>query len=332
MNRSIHLQNRPEGRPQASDFNLKEVEMPTPEEGQILLETRYISVDPYLRGRMVDAKSYIPPFKLHEPITSGIIAQVKESKHPDYKTGDFVNGMLAWKEFQVSVGKGLTKVDPDQAPLSAYLGILGMTGLTAYFGLTSIGKPKAGETLLVTGAAGAVGSVVGQLGKILDCKVVGIAGSDAKIELITGKFGFDAGINYKTTDDMEQAIAKACPDGVDVFFDNVGGSIFDAVMAHTTQNARVVLCGAIADYNKTETPTGPRVNNTIIKNSILMQGFIVGNYQDEFPEGIQKLAGWLQEGKLDYEETLVEGFENTPQAFIDLFDGKNTGKMVVKVT
>ena len=331
MNRAIHLQNRPTGRPALSDFKFVEEEKPAPGEGQILLETKYISVDPYLRGRMIDAKSYIPPFELHKPITSGIIAEVKESKHPDFKKGDFVNGMLAWKEFQVSNGKGLIKVDPDQAPLSAYLGILGMTGLTAYFGLTDIGKPKAGETILVTGAAGAVGSVVGQLGKIFECKVVGIAGSDDKIDLITSDFGFDAGINYKTTDDMKAAVAEACPDGVDVFFDNVGGSIFDAVMANTNRGARVVLCGAIADYNKTETPTGPRVNSTLIKNSILMQGFTVGNYQSEFQKGIQKLAGWLKEAKLNYEETIVEGFEHTPQAFLDLFDGKNTGKMVVKI-
>ncbi|MCC4213275.1 NADP-dependent oxidoreductase [Leeuwenhoekiella parthenopeia] len=331
MNRAIYLQNRPTGRPALSDFKFVEEEKPAPGEGQILLETKYISVDPYLRGRMIDAKSYIPPFELHKPITSGIIAEVKESKHPDFKAGDFVNGMLAWKEFQVSDGKRLTKVDPDQAPLSAYLGILGMTGLTAYFGLTDIGKPKAGETILVTGAAGAVGSVVGQLGKIFECKVVGIAGSDDKIDLITSDFGFDAGINYKTTDDMTAAVAEACPDGVDVFFDNVGGSIFDAVMANTNRGARVVLCGAIADYNKTETPTGPRVNSTLIKNSILMQGFTVGNYQSEFQKGIQKLAGWLKEDKLNYEETIVEGFEHTPQAFLDLFDGKNTGKMVVKI-
>ncbi|WP_442846091.1 NADP-dependent oxidoreductase [Leeuwenhoekiella sp. H156] len=331
MNRAIHLQNRPTGRPALSDFKFVEEEKPAPGEGQILLETKYISVDPYLRGRMIDAKSYIPPFELHKPITSGIIAEVKESKHPDFKEGDFVNGMLAWKEFQVSDGKRLTKVDPDQAPLSAYLGILGMTGLTAYFGLTDIGKPKSGETILVTGAAGAVGSVVGQLGKIFECKVVGIAGSDDKIDLITSDFGFDAGINYKTTDDMKAAVAEACPGGVDVFFDNVGGSIFDAVMANTNRGARVVLCGAIADYNKTETPTGPRVNSTLIKNSILMQGFTVGNYQSEFQKGIQKLAGWLKEDKLNYEETIVEGFEHTPQAFLDLFDGKNTGKMVVKI-
>ena len=331
MNRAIHLQNRPTGRPALSDFKFVEEEKPAPGEGQILMETKYISVDPYLRGRMIDAKSYIPPFELHKPITSGIIAEVKESKHPDFKKGDFVNGMLAWKEFQVSNGKGLIKVDPDQAPLSAYLGILGMTGLTAYFGLTDIGKPKAGETILITGAAGAVGSVVGQLGKIFECKVVGIAGSDDKIDVITSNFGFDAGINYKTTDDMKAAVAEACPDGVDVFFDNVGGSIFDAVMDNTNRGARVVLCGAIADYNKTETPTGPRVNTTLIKNSILMQGFTVGNYESEFQQGIQKLAGWLKENNLNYEETIVEGFENTPQAFLDLFDGKNTGKMVVKI-
>ena len=331
MNKIINLKNRPTGRPDLSDFEFTEEEKPTPKEGQILIETKYVSVDPYLRGRMVDAKSYIPPFKLNEPITSGIIAEVVESKHENFKKGDFVSGMLAWKEFQVSDGKGLNKVDPNQAPLSAYLGILGMTGLTAYFGLNRIGKPKEGDTLLVTGAAGAVGTVVGQIGKIMGCKVIGVAGTDEKVSMLKDKFGYDTAINYKKTSDMQAALAEAAPEGIDVFFDNVGGSIFDAALANIARDARVILCGAIADYNKTETPTGPRVNTAIIKNSVLMQGFTVGNYQNDFPEGIQKLAGWLQEGKLEYEETIVEGFDTIPQAFLDLFDGKNTGKMVVKV-
>ncbi|MGB5943343.1 MAG: NADP-dependent oxidoreductase [Leeuwenhoekiella sp.] len=331
MNKVINLKNRPTGRPELSDFEFTEEPKPSPEEGDILLETKYVSVDPYLRGRMIDQKSYIPPFKLNKPIASHIVAEVVESKNENFKKGDFVSGMLAWKQTQVSDGKGLNKVDPDEAPLSAYLGILGMTGLTAYFGLTDIGKPKEGDTLVVTGAAGAVGSVVGQIGKIKGCKVIGTAGSDEKVAMLKEKFGFNIGINYKTTSDMQSAIADAAPNGVDVFYDNVGSTTFDAVMSNIARDARVVLCGAIADYNSTEKPTGPRLNTTLIKNSVLMQGFTVGNYQDRFQEGIQQLATWLREGKLEYEETIVEGFDTIPQAFIDLFDGKNKGKMVVKV-
>ncbi|MGO4911788.1 NADP-dependent oxidoreductase [Leeuwenhoekiella sp. W20_SRS_FM14] len=331
MNKVIRLKNRPEGTPQTSDFEFVTEDTPSPKQNEILLAARYVSVDPYLRGRMMDQKSYIEPFKLNEPIVSGIIAEVIESKNENFKKGDFVNGMLAWKEIQTSTGEGLSKVDPDKAPLSTYLGVLGLTGLTAYFGLMKLGMPKEGDTLVVSGAAGAVGTIVGQIGKINGCKVIGIAGSDEKVEMLKSKFGYDVAINYNTTSDMNAAIAEAAPNGVNVFFDNVGGPIFDAVMANIARNAHVVLCGAIADYNKTETPTGPRVNTAIIKNSVTMSGFTLGDFRSDFPEGVQKLAGWLSSGKLEYEETIVEGFDNIPQAFLDLFDGKNKGKMVVKI-
>ncbi|MFI8379965.1 NADP-dependent oxidoreductase [Leeuwenhoekiella sp. NPDC079379] len=331
MNKVIKLKNRPEGTPQISDFEFETEDTPSPKQNEILLEARYVSVDPYLRGRMMDQKSYIEPFKLNEPIVSGIIAEVIESNNKNFKKGDFVNGMLAWKEVQTSTGEGLSKVDPDKAPLSAYLGVLGLTGLTAYFGLMKLGMPKEGDTLVVTGAAGAVGTIVGQIGKINGCKVIGVAGSDEKVEMLKSKFGYDVAINYNTTSDMNAAIAEAAPNGVNVFFDNVGGPIFDAVMANIARNAHVVLCGAIADYNKKEIPTGPRVNTAIIKNSVTMSGFTLGDFRSDFPEGVQKLAGWLSSGKLEYEETIVEGFDNIPQAFLDLFDGKNKGKMVVKI-
>ncbi|WP_028374796.1 NADP-dependent oxidoreductase [Leeuwenhoekiella sp. MAR_2009_132] len=331
MNKVIRLKNRPEGTPQTSDFEFVTEDTPSPKQNEILLAARYVSVDPYLRGRMMDQKSYIEPFKLNEPIVSGIIAEVIDSKNENFKKGDFVNGMLSWKEIQTSTGEGLSKVDPDKAPLSTYLGVLGLTGLTAYFGLMKLGMPKEGDTLVVSGAAGAVGTIVGQIGKINGCKVIGIAGSDEKVEMLKSKFGYDVAINYNTTSDMNAAIAEAAPNGVNVFFDNVGGPIFDAVMANIARNAHVVLCGAIADYNKTETPTGPRVNTAIIKNSVTMSGFTLGDFRSDFPEGVQKLAGWLSSGKLEYEETIVEGFDNIPQAFLDLFDGKNKGKMVVKI-
>mgnify|MGYP003630264683 CR=1 FL=1 len=332
MTKTILLKNRPEGKPSMSDFEFKTEESEnTVNQGELLLETKYVSVDPYLRGRMSDAKSYVPPFQLNKPIQSGVIAKVLESKNDKFKAGDFVSGMLNWQTIQISNGEGLTKVDPSKAPLSAYLGILGMTGLTAYTGLTEIGKPKAGETLVVSGAAGAVGSVVGQIGKILGLKVIGIAGTDEKIELLKSKFGFDAGINYKTTKDMKAAIAEAAPNGVDIYFDNVGGPISDAVLVNINRLARIIVCGAISVYNNTEAPKSLSVQPFLVKNSALMQGFIVSNYTDKFPEAMKQLSTWLAEDKLTYSETIVKGFDNIPSAFIDLFEGKNKGKMVVEL-
>ena len=329
--RTINLKNRPIGRPELTNFDFSTTEIPELQEGEVLLSTKYVSVDPYLRGRMSDAPSYIEPFELNKPIASGIIAEVLESRDTNFSKGDHVSGMLAWKETLVAKAEGLIKVDPNKAPLSAYLGILGMTGLTAYLGFTEIGKPKKGETLIVSGAAGAVGSIVGQIGKILGLRVVGIAGTDEKVEMLKSKFGFDEGINYNTTENMTEAIAKACPDGVDVYFDNVGGEISDAVLFNINKFSRTVNCGAISVYNNTELPKSISVQPFLIKKSSSMQGFVIFDYVDKHPEGIKQLAEWLGQGKLDYTETIVEGFENIPQAFLDLFDGKNKGKMVVKL-
>jgi hypothetical protein len=331
MNKVILLKKRPEGKPSLNDFEFTEEEKPQPKDGELLLKTKYVSVDPYLRGRMRDEKSYISPFEVGKPLESGIIAEVIESNNKNFQKGDFVNGMLQWKQFQTSNGNGLNKVDGGKAPLKAYLGILGLTGITAYLGLKKIGKLEKGETLLVSGAAGAVGSVVGQIGKIKGCRVVGIAGSEEKIDRIQEKFEFDAAINYKTTDNMKKAIAQACPDGVDVYFDNVGGEILDAALMNMNKYGRVINCGAISTYNDTEMPTGPRVETTLIKNSILMQGFTVRDFVKDFGPAQKRLAQWMEEDKLTYMETVVEGFENIPQAFIDLFDGKNKGKMIVVV-
>jgi NADPH-dependent curcumin reductase CurA len=328
---SIHLKQRPQGTPTLADFDFTTVEVPELQDGELLLRSRYVSVDPYLRGRMNDTPSYIPPFQLGQPIESGVVAEVIESKSSKFSKGDYVSGSLQWKENQTAAAKGLVQVDPDQAPLSAYLGVLGMTGLTAYLGLTQIGKPKAGETLLVSGAAGAVGSVVGQIGKIMGLRVVGIAGTDEKIDLLKSDFGFDAGINYKTTERMGKAIRQACPDGVDVYFDNVGGPISDAVLFNINKFSRTVVCGAISVYNNTELPKSVSVQPFLVRTSSLMQGFIVFDYAEHYPAAIRQLATWLQEGKLMYTETVREGFENIPQAFLDLFAGKNTGKMVVRV-
>ena len=331
MNKTILLKNRPKGKPTLEDFEFNEEEIPVPGKGEILLKTKYVSVDPYLRGRMRDEGSYIEPFKLNEPIESGIIAEVIESHNPNFKKGDFVNGTLKWKEYQTVSGLGINKVDKDLAPLTVYLGALGLTGITAYLGLDKIGKLKAGETLLVSGAGGAVGSIAGQIGKLKGCRVVGIAGSDEKISRVKEKFGFDDAINYKTTKNLKKEIKEKCPDGVDVYFDNVGGEILDAALVNINKFGRVILCGAISLYNKSEIPTGPRPEGILIKNSALMQGFIVRDYAKDFGPAIKTLSGWLKEDKIKYSETIVDGFQSIPQAFLDLFEGKNKGKMIVKI-
>jgi NADPH-dependent curcumin reductase CurA len=331
MNKTILLNKRPQGKPALTDFKTITETIPAAGAGELVLKTRYVSVDPYLRGRMNDARSYVPPFQLNEPIQSGIIAEVVESKHPDYQTGDFVSGMLAWKEYQASSGKGLQRVDPSVASLSSYLGVLGMTGLTAYLGLTEIGKPVEGETLIVSGAGGAVGTVVGQVGKLLGCRVVGITGSDEKVHLLRDRFSFDEAINYKKSLHLKQAIRAACPDGVDCYFDNVGGEISDAVMTQLNTFARIAVCGAISLYNETEVPIGPRLQPIILTRRDTMQGFIISDFSKQFASASKQLATWLGEGKLTATETIVEGFEQIPQAFLDLFEGKNTGKMIVKV-
>lgn len=326
----IVLASRPKGLPVMDNFRTEEIELPGLKAGEILLSGLYYSVDPYMRGRMNDAKSYVPPFEIDKPLMGSVIGKVIESKSEKFKVGEVVLGNLPWQKIFIASENQLTKIDTNLAPASYYLGILGMTGLTAYFGLMHIGKPKAGETVVVSGAAGAVGIVVGQIAKIQGCQVVGIAGSDDKINLLKTDFGFDEAINYKTTSDMNKAIAAACPKGVDVYFDNVGGEISDAVIKNINFHARIPLCGQISLYNSTEAPMGPRLQPMLLTRSVLMQGFIVSNFQAQFPEGISKLAQWVEEGKLKFKETMEQGFENLPKALLGLFSGENTGKMVVK--
>jgi len=331
MNKVILLNNRPVGKPVLSDFKFVTEAMPVPDDGEILLKTLYVSVDPYLRGRMNDAKSYVPAFQLNKPIQSGMIAEVTDSNHSGYKIGDIVSGNLEWKEYQVSTGKGLQVIHTADIYLTAYLGILGMTGLTAYLGLSEIAVPKPGETMIVSGAAGAVGSIAGQLGKIMGCRVVGITGSDQKVALLKSKFHFDEAINYKNTVDLTRAIKTACPDGVDIYFDNVGGKISDAVLNNINKHARIPLCGAISMYNDTTPLLGPYVQPILVSKSALMQGFIVSDFADKFPVAKKQLFDWLRDGKLTYHETIINGFEQIPQAFLGLFEGNNEGKMIVKI-
>jgi NADPH-dependent curcumin reductase CurA len=327
--KQIVLASRPQGMPAVTDFRFESIELPGLQEGRILLQGLFYSVDPYMRGRMNDVKSYSPPFQLDKPIQGSVVAKVLDSKSADFKQGDIVTGFLPWQEQIISDGKGLQKIDAAIAPLSYYLGILGMTGLAAYFGLMDIGKPKPSEVVVVSGAAGAVGIVAGQMAKLQGCRVIGIAGSDEKIQLLK-KVGFDEVINYKSTPDIKKAIADMCPGGVDVYFDNVGGEISDAVVANINFHARIILCGQISLYNSTEIPMGPRLQPMLLTRSALMQGFIVGNYQSRFPEGIQHLTQWVKEKKLVFNETIVHGFDQLPAAFIGLFSGGNTGKMIVE--
>ncbi len=326
----IVLASRPVGAATLDNFRFENTVLPEIQNGEVLLQGLYYSVDPYMRGRMNDAKSYTPPFQLGLPIEGGVVAKVTASKSPAFKVDDLVLGRLPWRTQIVASAKDLQKIDATIAPASNYLGILGMPGLTAYFGLMDIGKPKAGETIVVSGAAGAVGVVVGQIAKLQKCRVIGIAGSDEKTKLLKEEFGFDEAINYKTTPNIRLAISKLCPDGVDVYFDNVGGEISDAVISNLNFHARIPLCGQISLYESAKISMGPRLQPMLLTRSVLMQGFIVSNYQRRFPEGIQQLAQWIKEGKLKYTETIVEGFDQLPTALLGLFKGENTGKMIVK--
>lgn len=321
---------RPSGLPDASIFRIDEVALPDAKEGELRLRGMFYSVDPYMRGRMNDTKSYVPPFQVDQALEGGVVAEVVSSRAPGFEPGDVVLGpYLPWRTEMTVPATAVQKIDAGIAPPSYYLGVLGMTGLTAYIGLMDIGKPKVGETVVVSGAAGAVGSVVGQIAKHLGCRAVGIAGSDEKGKLLTDTFGFDAAINYNEPG-LDDRLSTACPNGVDIYFDNVGGEVSDAVMKQLNFFARVPLCGQISMYNATEPPTGPRWQGLMVTRSILMQGFIIRNYVARFREGIEFLAPLVKAGKIKSEETVAEGFEKLPEALLGLFSGKNKGKMIVK--
>jgi NADPH-dependent curcumin reductase CurA len=330
-NRHIILASRPQAMPTIDNFSIVESPMPEPIEGELLIRTLYISVDPYMRGRMNDRKSYIPPFQVGEAISGGTISQVVDSKSEGFKKGDIVVGNSSWALYSAVKAAQVTKINPDLAPISTALSVLGMTGLTAYFGLLDIGQPKEGETVVVSGAAGAVGMIVGQIAKLKGARVIGIAGSDEKIDYLMNELGFDAAINYKTSTDMVVELKKACPKGVDIYFDNVGGSISDAVLSLVNKYARIPVCGQISTYNSEQVEIGPRVQGQLITYSVLMKGFTIGDYASRFPEGITQLTQWLVDGKLKYAENIIDGFENAPQAFLGLFAGENLGKQLVKV-
>jgi len=329
-NKQILLASRPVGEPSEANFSIVETDLPKPQDGEVLIRTLYLSVDPYMRGRMNDRKSYVAPFEVRQVITGGGIGEVVESRSPALQPGELVTGILAWQLYSTAKAKDLMKIDSKLKPVTTTLGVLGMPGLTAYFGLLDIGRPKEGETAVVSGAAGAVGMTVCQIAKIKGCQVVGIAGSDEKNQYLERELSVDKTINYKSGDTV-QALKNACPDGVDVYFDNVGGEVSDAVLPLINKGARIPICGQISMYNLEKPDVGARVQPYLLVKSALMQGFIITNYASRFPEGIDQLLRWYTEGKLKHAENIVEGFENAPHAFLGLFKGENLGKQLVKV-
>jgi len=330
-NKQITLAVRPAGFPKESDFRLVEAPVPTPGPGQFLVQSLYLSVDPYMRGRMTAAKSYAPPVELGGVMVGGVVGQVVESRHSRFAAGEIVEGYFGWQQYAVSDGAGVRKVDPSLAPISTALGVLGMPGLTAYFGLLEIGKPQPGETVVVSGAAGAVGSLVGQIAKIQGCHVVGIAGTDEKVRYVVEELGFDSAFNYKSARNYRAKLKTLCPQGIDVYFDNVGGAITDAVIPLLNVRARLVICGQISQYNLERPEMGPRWLWALIVKQARAEGFLVFQFADRFEEGIRQMAQWLKEGKLKYRENIIEGLENAPRAFIGMLKGENIGKQLVKV-
>jgi NADPH-dependent curcumin reductase CurA len=303
-----------------------------PNAGEMLIKSLYISVDPYMRGRMNDAKSYAAPVEIGGVMVGGAVGEVIVSNHPHFAVGDIVQGEFGWQQYTISNGKGVRKVDPSIAPVSTAIGVLGMPGLTAYFGLLDIGKPRPGETVVVSGAAGAVGGIVGQIAKLKGCRVIGIAGSDAKVRYLVDELGFDGAFNYKTTKNYLEKLQELCPRGVDVYFDNVGGTITDAVIPLLNTHARVSVCGQISQYNVEKPETGPRWLWALIVKQARVEGFLVFQFFDRFGPAVAEMARWIKEGKLKYKEDLVEGFDRLPQAFIGMLQGNNTGKRLVKVS
>ena len=323
--KEIHLKSRPKGLPTAENFEFVEVAIAEPGENEVLVQNIYMSVDPYMRGRMRE------DFSLGQVLAGGAVGKVVASNHAGFSVGDCVTNFSGWREYFISTGQDLTKVDVSLAPLSSYLGVLGMPGLTAYGGLLVTGELKEGETVFVSAASGAVGSVVGQIAKVKGCTVIGSAGSDEKVAELINEFGFDHAFNYKTADPLAE-LRKAAPGGIDVYFENVGGIQLEAALTHMKINGRIPVCGMISTYNDDGTATpGPRNLTEMIYKFITMKGFVVSAFSAQQPQFVQDMAGWIKSGKMKYHETIFEGIDNAPAAFIGLFDGTNNGKMLVKL-
>ena len=334
-NRRWVLASRPHGAPLAENFRLEEDDVATPGEGQILLRTIYLSLDPYMRGRMSDEPSYSPPVEIGGVMVGGTVSRVVTSNHPDYKPGEWVLSYSGWQDYDISDGTGLVKLGDHPENPSWALGVLGMPGFTAYMGLLDIGQPKEGETLVVAAATGPVGAMVGQIGKLKGCRVVGVAGGAEKCRHATDVLGFDVCLDHYASDFAEQ-LAKACPQGIDVYYENVGGKVFDAVLPLLNTSARIPLCGLVSGYNATNLPAGPDrlplLMATLLKKRIRLQGFIIGqDYGHRIHEFQQEMGRWVKEGKIHYREQVTDGLENAPETFIGLLTGKNFGKVVIRL-
>lgn len=334
-NRRIVLAARPVGAPKDSDFRLEAATVPDPKDGEILIKTVYLSLDPYMRGRMNAGKSYATALEIGDVMVGGTVSQVVSSNNPAFAVGDIVEGRTGWQEYAVTTGKELRKIDPNLAPISTALGVLGMPGMTAYTGLMNIGDPKPGETVVVAAASGAVGSIVGQIAKIKGCRAVGIAGSQDKCDYVVNGFGFDACLNHRDPG-FEDALAKACPDGIDVYFENVGGLVWQAVLPLLNPFARVPVCGLIAHYNATGLPEGPdrspQIMFNVLTKRLTLRGFIVTDFADQQQEFLDTVGPWVSSGQIKYREDFADGLENAPAAFQGLLRGENFGKLVVRVS
>ena len=326
-NKQVLLAARPRGAPVESDFRLVETELRDPEEGEVLVKNRFLSLDPYMRSRMSEAKSYAESVAIGDVMIGGTVGEVVRSRHAKLGVGDFVVGQLGWQQYAVSSGVGIMKVDPGKVPLSAYLGAVGMPGVTAWYGLHDIGKPKAGETVVVGAASGAVGAVVGQLAKIAGCRAIGIAGGKDKCAYVTGELGFDACLDHHDPA-LKERFREATPGGVDIYFENVGGAILDMVLGRLNAFARIPLCGLVSQYNATE-PYGVKNFGSLLMNRVHLQGFIISEHMDRWPAALAELGRHVVEGRIKYRESIAKGLESAPSAFIGMLEGKNFGKQLV---
>jgi NADPH-dependent curcumin reductase CurA len=329
VNRQILLKSRPEGAPSLDNFELTESPVREPGEGEVLTRTLYLSLDPYMRGRMSAAKSYAKPAEVGQPMVGGTVGEIVASRNPKYAVGDIVLGYGGWQEYALSTDAGLRKLDPAVAPASTALGVLGMPGMTAYVGLLEIGQPKPGETIVVAAASGAVGSVVGQIGKITGCRTVGIAGGAEKCRFVTEELGFDACVDHRAPDFAKQ-LEAACPNGIDIYFENVGGAVQQTVWPLLNDFARIPVCGLIAQYNATRPMPGPDMFS-VLRKRLLLRGFIVWDFAAKEADFLRDVSEWIRTGRLKYREDIVDGLENAPAAFLGLLQGKNFGKMLVRI-
>lgn len=330
MNRQLLLAKRPVGLPDKETWEIKETAVPEPGDGEMVVKQFYISLDPAMRGWMADRRSYVPPIQIGEVMRAGSVGKVVASNHPAFKVGDYVSGWGGVQDYAVTNGGGWYPVQPGIAPLPVFIGTLGMPGMTAYFGLLEVGQPKEGETVLVSGAAGAVGSLVGQIAKLKGCRAVGIAGGPEKCAYIVNELGFDGAIDYKN-DNLSKAMRQQCPDGIDIYFDNVGGEILNTALTQINRNARIPICGAISQYNATEPVPGPSNYLSLLVNRSRMEGFLVSDFSDRYMEGAMVMGGWLAQGQLKSREDIYEGMENFHETFLRLFSGDKLGKLVLKI-